>query len=134
MSTFPETAHNTSIFKHRRRGAYQPPQESTFVSEISVSIDLAPTLSSKTHLTNERTLEEVDSMISYTKSIKTRMSQPTPIQINLPNIPEPLSLIRIISSIRPGSGRRRSSLSLVATSVLPPDQPHVYKGEEHSCD
>ena len=58
----------------------------------------------------------------------------TQIYPDLPNIPEPLSLISIIGSIRPGPGRRRSSLSLVTTSVLPSNQPHVYKSEEHSCD
>jgi hypothetical protein len=51
---------------------------------------------------------------------------------HLAKVAESFSLICVLRGIRAGSRRRRSSLSLITTSVLPFDQSHVYKREEHA--
>jgi hypothetical protein len=52
--------------------------------------------------------------------------------VHLAKVSESFSLICVLRGIRAGSRRRRSSLSLITTSVLPFDQTHVYKREEHA--
>jgi hypothetical protein len=58
--------------------------------------------------------------------------------VHLAEVSESFSLICVLRSVRAGSWRWRSSLSFVTTSVLPLDQSHIYKREEHTssgeCD
>jgi hypothetical protein len=61
-------------------------------------------------------------------------TSPISITESLPDIPEPPRLIRIISSIRPRPGHGRSSFFPISPSVLPPDQAHVHKSEDHAGD
>jgi hypothetical protein len=55
-----------------------------------------------------------------------------PRKILLPNISEPLRLVRIIRSIRPRPRHRRPALFLIPPCILPPDQAHVDESEKHA--
>jgi hypothetical protein len=50
----------------------------------------------------------------------------------LTDVTEPFSLICVVGGVRASAYCWRSSLSLVTTSVLPPDQAHVDEREDHS--
>jgi hypothetical protein len=52
--------------------------------------------------------------------------------VHLAKVAESFSLICVLRSVRAGSWGRRSSLSLITTGVLPFDQTHIYKREEHA--
>jgi hypothetical protein len=61
-------------------------------------------------------------------------TSPISITESLPDIPEPLRLIRMVRRIRPRPGHGRSSFFPIPLSVLPPDQTHVHKSEDHAGD